>query len=63
MQSDHPQMLHTHYRNSWHCFREILANDGIRGLYRGFLSYSVVHAFTVALMVQINMRAGFFTPF
>lgn len=63
MQSDHPQMMDTNYRNSWHCLKDIVTTQGLRGLYRGFACYSVVHAFTIALMVQINLRSGFFTPF
>lgn len=33
---------------------------GIKSFYRGFIAHSIVHMFMGALMLQANLRSGFF---
>lgn len=40
--------------------RRVWGEGGVRGFYRGFLAYGVVHLFMGALMVQANLRSGYF---
>jgi hypothetical protein len=41
------------------CVKRVWA-AGASSFYRGFLGYSVVHLFMGALMVQTNLRSGYF---
>ena len=40
--------------------KRLWGEGGIKSLYRGFLGHSVVHLFMGALMIQANLRSGFF---
>jgi len=43
------------------CVKRVWGQEGFRGFYRGFLAYGVVHLFMGVLMMQMNMRSGYFT--
>jgi hypothetical protein len=38
-------MIPPRYTGAWHCFKLIFKEEGIRGLYRGFLAYIVAVIF------------------
>lgn len=42
------------------CVGRMWREGGVKTFYRGFLAYGVVHLFMGGLMVQVNMRSGYF---
>jgi hypothetical protein len=40
--------------------RRVWNEGGIRQFYRGFAAYGVIHLFMGALMLQANLRSGYF---
>jgi len=40
--------------------KRLWSEGSVKSLYRGFLGYAGVHIFLGALMIQANLRSGFF---
>jgi hypothetical protein len=53
-------MMQNRSENFRQCSKRIWHDGGISGFYRGFMAYGVVHLFMGALMVQANLRSGYF---
>ena len=42
------------------CIKRIWNTGGIRGFYRGFMGYALVHSFLGIIIVDMNIRKGYF---
>ena len=42
------------------CVRRIWVGEGLRGFYRGFVGYGLVHTFLGTIIVDMNIRKGYF---
>lgn len=51
-QTSLPGMIPIRYRGLFHGLRLIMSEEGIKGLYRGFIGFSLVEAFGLALMLN-----------
>ena len=40
--------------------KRIWTEQGIRGFYRGFMGYAMVHTFLNLIMIDMNVRSGYF---
>lgn len=49
-QSKLPGMIPVRYGSAWHCFTLIAQEEGLRGLYRGFIAYAIA----VILLLSFN---------
>jgi hypothetical protein len=53
-------MIHNRLEGATKCAKRIWSEEGVKGFYRGFMAYGVVHLFMGALMLQVNLRSGYF---
>ena len=53
-------MMYNRVEKTREVIKRLWAEGNIKSLYRGFLGYSGVHLFMGALMIQANLRSGFF---
>lgn len=56
----HAPMMHNRNEKVRAVIKRLWNEGGIKSLYRGFLAHSSVHLFMGALMLQANLRSGFF---
>ena len=53
-------MMQNRSENTISCSKRIYNEAGFKGFYRGFLAYAAIHSFMGALMIQGNLRSGYF---
>lgn len=53
-------MMQRRKENVRDCIRRINQNGGIKAFYRGFLAYGIIHTFLGSMMIEMNMRSGYF---
>eukprot|EP01015_Nassula_variabilis_P018588 TRINITY_DN3047_c0_g1_i23.p1 TRINITY_DN3047_c0_g1~~TRINITY_DN3047_c0_g1_i23.p1 ORF type:complete len:189 (-),score=17.79 TRINITY_DN3047_c0_g1_i23:26-592(-) len=56
-QSNLPGMIPVRYSGVFHGFKLILSEEGVRGLYRGYLAFAVVQSFSTLLMLTSTVNA------
>lgn len=54
-------MMNQRKENIRECATRIYKTMGIRGFYRGFVAYAMVHSFLSFIMIDMNMRSGYFS--
>ena len=53
-------MMHNRTEKARQVVQRLWSEGGLRSLYRGFLAHSMVHVFMGALIIQTNLRSGYF---
>lgn len=63
LQSNHigVPMMNQRSQNILDCIKRIKNEIGLTGFYRGFLGYAAVHVFLGVIMVDMNVRSGYFS--
>ncbi len=56
----HAPMMNKRAENIPGAIHRIWKNNKILGFYRGFIGYTLVHVFMGALMLEQNIRTGYF---
>ena len=54
-------MMNQRKENIRECAARIYKTMGIMGFYRGFVAYAMVHSFLSFIMIDMNMRSGYFS--
>jgi hypothetical protein len=62
LQSNEPgiPMMNNRTESSLQAIKRIWGSLGIRGFYRGFIGYGMIHSFMSLIMVNMNMASGYF---
>jgi len=47
-------MIPLRYSGVWHAFKLIMKEEGVKGLYRGYLAYIVAHGFSTSVLLSLN---------
>ena len=53
-------MMHNRDEKVRECIRRIREKEGWKGFYRGFIGYGLVHTFLGTIIVEMNIRKGYF---
>jgi len=54
-----PGMIPVRYSGCWHATKLIFYEEGFRGLYRGFLAYSIVNLFSTLLILHLTYYSDY----
>lgn len=53
-------MMNQRQETARQSIKRIWNDGGVRGFYRGFAGYALVHTFLSFIMIQMNIRSGYF---
>jgi hypothetical protein len=62
MQTNSPgaMMMNDRQESMTEATQRIWRSSGVRGFYRGFIGYALVHSFMGTIMLEQNIRTGYF---